>query len=123
MRVSVRLNGKDRGAILVTVLVVMLFLAVLGMSMVSLLVSWMQKTDMKLDRLRAFYLAESGVAASLWELKLDKDVDGGGIGTVSPRRLGGGSFFAYYDFQSSLITAVGEFNKVRRMVQVKFRSL
>ncbi len=123
MKDNARRIGKERGAVLITVLIILLFLAVLGLSMVSLLISWTQRADSKLDGTRAFYLAESGVAASLWELKLNSDVDGGGVGTVSTKRLGDGIFWADYDFQSSLITAVGESNRVRRMVQVKYHSL
>lgn len=110
----------NKGAILLTVIIVLVFLAVMGMSLLGLLFSRTTLTTLAIDRLKAFYLAEAGIAKSINELKTDIDSDGNGIGNVSPTKLGDGVFSAVHNFQTSTITAAGEVNKVKRTLQIKY---
>lgn len=111
---------NKQGTILLTVIVVLIFLAVMGMSLLGLLFSQTTLSVLAIDRLKAFYLAEAGIAKSINELKTDIDSDGNGIGNVSATKLGEGMFWARHDFATSTITAVGEVNKVKRTIQIKY---
>ena len=66
-------SKNKQGAILVTTIIILSFLAVLGMSLIVYLLSRTTKATLELDRLKAFYLAEAGIARSVHELKIDKD--------------------------------------------------
>ncbi|MFH1397729.1 MAG: hypothetical protein ABIH27_04180 [Candidatus Omnitrophota bacterium] len=110
----------NRGTILLMVIIVLIFLAVLGMSLLGLLFSRISLSLLNIDRLKAFYLAEAGIAKSLNELKTDMDYDRNGTGNVKPTKLGEGTFWANHNFQTSIITAVGMVNNVKRTIQIKY---
>ena len=59
---------SNQGTILLTVIVVLVFLTVMGMSLLGLLFSRITLSMLELDRLKAFYLAEAGIAKSINEL-------------------------------------------------------
>jgi hypothetical protein len=103
--------------------IVLLFLSVLGMSLITYVYVRSETTLLESDRLKALYLAEAGIAQSLHELKWDTDFDGNGLGDVAPHELGGGTFSAKHDFQSSYILGTGAYNKVRRVVQLQYSAL
>lgn len=111
---------NKKGAILLTVIVVLVFLAVMGMSLLGLLFSRTTLTSLAIDRLKAFYLAEAGVASAINELRTELDSDGNGIGNVAVVKLGDGVFSAQHNPQTFIITAFGEVNKTRRTVQIKY---
>ncbi len=90
------------------------------MSLLGLLFSRMTLSLLNIDRLKAFYLAEAGIAKSINELKKDTDDDRNGVGNIKPSKLGDGVFFASHNFQTSTITAVGEVNHVKRTIQIKY---
>lgn len=117
-----RLNGKS-GVILITTIIIMVFLSVLGMSVLSFLFSSTSYAQAQLDRLQAVYLAESGIAKAIWELRYDIDPDGNGTGNIKKEKLGNGGFWARHDFQSSTITGVGEANRSKRILQIKYSSI
>ena len=106
-----------------TVIVILVFLSVLGLSLVTLLLSRVSTANLELDRLQALYLAEAGIAKSVHELKYDKDFDANGIGNVAVTALAGGTFKASHDFQLSSITSVGEVNGIRRRIQIQYSTL
>lgn len=112
-------SGK-KGTILLTVIVVLVFLTTLGMALLGMLFSRATLSMLAIDRLKAFYLAEAGIAKAIHELKTDIDYDGNGVGNILPTQLGGGSFSAGHNFQTSTIMAVGEVNKIKRTLQIKY---
>jgi len=116
------LIGKQ-GAVLITTIIILAFLAVLGMSLVAFLFSRTAYSQMQLDRLKALYLAESGISKALWELRFDVDPDGDGQGNIPRTKLGDGLFLSRHNFQTSTITGIGEVNKVRRIVQIKYSAI
>lgn len=122
MRTRNPANG-ERGSILFTVILVLVFLAVLGLSLMSFLASRMMVSLLELDRLKALYLAEAGIAKSIGELKADIDYDGDGLGNIIKTKLADGSFQARHNFQTSTITGIGEVNKVKRVIQIKYSTL
>ncbi len=111
---------KDKGAILLTVIVVLVFLSVMGMSLLGVLFSRATISLLEIDRLKAFYLAEAGIAKSINELRHNIDYDNNGMGNISQMRLDNGVYWARHNFQTSTITASGEVNKVKRTIQIKY---
>lgn len=111
---------SNQGTILLTVIVVLVFLAVMGMSLLGLLFSRITLSMLELDRLKAFYLAEAGIAKSINELRLNIDYDANGIGNISRTRFGDGTFWARQDFATFTITAIGEVNKIKRTIQIRY---
>ena len=123
MRIKNPANGKNKGSILFTVILVLVFLAVLGLNLITFLYSRMTVSLLELDRLKALYLAEAGIAKSIGELKVDIDYDGDGLGNIIKTKLGDGTFSARHNFQTSTITGTGEVNKVKRVIQIKYSTL
>jgi len=118
-----RMPADDRGMVLLTTVIILLFLSVLGMSLIAYLVSHGSEITLEVDRLKSLYLAEAGISQSLFELKRDIDVDNNGLGNVLRAPLGGGTYKAVHNFQNSTITGIGEYNAVKRTVQIKYSSL
>ena len=116
-------RSGERGSLLITTIIILSFLAVLGMSLVTFLYSRISYSQIQLDRLKALYAAEAGVAKAFWELKHDVDPDANGQGNISKTRLAEGTFWAQHNFQTSVITATGEVNHVRRTVQIKYSAI
>ncbi len=142
MRVKIRQNGDaisnkfrvgaycntpllrdQKGAVLITVITVLVFLATLGLSLMAFLLSQSAYAQMQVDRLKAFYLAEAALAKSLHELKTGIDKDGEGAGNIPAAQLGAGTCWAKHDFSTSTITASGKVNKVTRKVQIKYSAI
>lgn len=122
MRVKSRLIGRQ-GAILITTVIILGFLAVLGMSLVALLYSRTAYSQMQLNRLKALYLAEAGISKAIWEMRFELDPDGDGPGNIAPTKLSDGLFWTRHNFQTSTITSTGEVEKVRRTVQIKYSAI
>lgn len=114
--------GK-RGAVLITVIIILVFLSVLGMSLIALLFSRTAYSQMQLDRLKALYLAEAGLSRAIWELRYDVDPDGDGQGNIPRTKLSNGLFWTGHNFETSTLTSTGEVNKVRRIVQIKYSAI
>ena len=121
--VSCRLKYKNRGSVLITVIVILSFLSVLGLNMVVFLLSRSTNNDLELNRLQAYYLAEAGIAMSIYELKNDTDLDDNGVGNVVKSSKGDGTFSAEHDFQISKIRGIGEFNGIKRILEIRYSAL
>ena len=87
------------------------------------LFSRLSKVNLESDRLKAMYLAEAGVAKAVYEIRKDKDPDRNGVGNVLKTSLAGGFYKASHNFQTSMITATGEYNSVKRTVQIKYSAI
>jgi len=112
-----------KGSVLITVIIILVFLSTLGMSSIAYLYARSSKSTLELDRLKAFYLAESGISKSIHELRRDIDLDNNGVGNVLDTKLGGGTYKAIHNSQASTITGIGEYNKVKRIIQIKYSAL
>jgi len=93
------------------------------MSLIAFLHSSTSYSQVQLDRLKAIYLAEAGLAKSIWELRYDIDTDGNGVGNILRTKLGSGEFWSRHNFQASTITATGEVNRSRRTLQIKYSAI
>lgn len=111
------------GSLLLAVLVVLVFLASLGASLLGYVQSRRITVQLELDRLQALYLAEAGIARAIHEMRLDADLDGNGLGNVGITTLATGRFRARHNFQTSTITGIGESNGVQRTVEIVYNAL
>ncbi len=117
------IRNAKQGTILITLLIVLSFLSVMGLSLITYLFSRLSKVQLEADRLKAMYLAEAGLARAVYEIRQDKDTDKNGVGNVLKTPFAGGFYKASHNFQSSLITASGEFNAVKRTIQIKYSAI
>lgn len=109
--------------VLITAIIILAFLAVLGASLVALVFSRLSYSRLQLDRLKALYLAEAGLAKAIWELRYDFDEGADGPGNIANTRLGGGMFRVRHDFQTATLTSTGEVERSRRTVQIKYSAI
>jgi len=93
------------------------------MSSITYLYSRQVKSTLELDRLKALYLAESGISKSIYELRWDRDLDNNGVGNVLRTKLAGGTYKAIHNFQTSAIIGIGEYNEIKRIIQIKYSAL
>ncbi len=114
---------NNRGSILITTIIILTFLSVLGMHLIVYLLSRTTKVTLELDRTKAYYLAEGAIAKSVYELKSNEDPDNNGLGNILLTDLGGGTYKAIHDFQTSIITGTGQYNDVKREIQLQYSSL
>lgn len=125
---------KRRGAILLIVLLVVLTISLLGATLVALFFSVLTSSQVELDRARALYLAEAGVAKAVNGLKTqasqeaqakeekktsdDQQPDK----VIAPVKAEEGTFEVFNDFSQSTIVSVGISNGVKRTIQVKYNA-
>lgn len=123
MSMPMPLHKNNRGSVLITAIIIMTFLALLGAALIGMV--WTYQTDItvKLDRLKARYLAEAGIACAIHEIRFGRDPDKDGLGNIRLKDFAGGEFWAKHDFQSSTITATGRFNDIERTIQISYASI
>lgn len=117
----------ERGAILLIVLIVILTISLLGTSLIALFYNVLISSRTELDRARALYLAEAGIAKAISMFKGQAGATGiAQAGTrqqiVAPQQLGEGSFEVFNDFSQSTIVSIGISHGVRRTIQVKYNA-
>ena len=112
-------SGK-KGAALFLVLVIVTFLSSFGGVLAVLAHNRYLLTQLEIDRVKAISLAEAGIAQAIHELKTQKDEDGNGLGNISIRNLGEGSFSVIHKSKTSEIRSTGLVNGVRRTLQVRY---
>jgi len=122
-RAFTKLRNNEAGVLLLAALVILCFLSVLGLSLTTYLFSQTMSLTLELDRLKAIYLAEAGLAMAINELRTENDRDYNGLGNVKPAPLGGGFFSAEHHMASSSIIGIGDYNKIKRRVMIKYVSL
>lgn len=111
----------NRGAILLIVLIVILTISLLGASLTALFFNVLTAGQVELDRTRALYLAEAGIAQAVNMLKTQ--AASGAKETeqiIPPTTLGAGTFEVYNDFSQSTIVSIGTSNRIRRTIQLKY---
>ncbi|MBI3333595.1 MAG: hypothetical protein HYZ93_05850 [Candidatus Omnitrophica bacterium] len=111
---------KERGAALITAIILLLFLGSIGASLSSMVYSRLLAVNLEVDRLQAQYLAEAGIAQGLYEIKTGLDVFGGGRGSIPVTVLGPGLYKVDQDPKSSTLVAIGVVRDVRRVIVTKY---
>lgn len=112
--------GRERGAILMGVLIVMLTVSLIGATLASFFLSVTIVAETELIRAQALYLAEAGVSHTLYELYTAGRMGGEAQTKTEPIPLGEGTFQVRHDVTSGLITSTGKVRGVRRTIQVKY---
>lgn len=108
-----------QGVTLLLAIIIISALTLFGMSLVSLVLSRLSSVDLEIDELKALYLAEAGIAKSLYELKKGIDPDGDGIGIIRPTKFADGTFEVTYNPAMFTFTSIGMVNRTSRTVQIK----
>lgn len=108
-----------RGAALLLAIIILTSLALFGMSLVSLTFSRISSVDLEIDKVKALYLAEAGIAKSLNELKKGADPDADGIGIIPLTKFSDGEFEVVYNSALFTFTSTGCVNQTKRSVQLK----
>ncbi|OGX45248.1 MAG: hypothetical protein A3G38_00835 [Omnitrophica WOR_2 bacterium RIFCSPLOWO2_12_FULL_51_8] len=120
--------SDKRGAILLLVIIVILTVSLIGATLIALFNNIVTSSRVELDRTRALYLAEAGIAQAVNALR------GQAAGTplqseasqqiIPPTQLGEGNnyFEVYHDLAQSTITSIGSSNSVKRTLQVKYNA-
>lgn len=108
------------GAILISVLIILLTISLIGATLSSFFFSVTTVAELELARAQALYLAEAGVAQVVSQIRQAGVLGGEAQMTVGPTALGAGSYRAALDVDAGLITAIGTVRGVRRAIQVKY---
>lgn len=113
-----------RGVILISVLIILSFLAVIGLTLIAFVFSRLAQVETETNRLKAFYYAEAGAAMSLSVLKgafdIAKDQT---TGTIHRTAYKDGYYEAFADTSAGTITGIGECHGARREIEIKFKAL
>ena len=112
----------NRGAALLVALIVLVFLAIFGTALITMIMSEMNTVIFDLDRLKAFYLAEAGISKALYEIKQNTDIHGDGMGAVSRTTLGAGTYVVEHDIDQKIFISTGEVNNNRRSIFIKYET-
>ncbi|MEK6715038.1 MAG: pilus assembly PilX N-terminal domain-containing protein [Candidatus Omnitrophota bacterium] len=113
------LTISSRGATLLLAIIIISALTLFGMSLVNLTLSRVSSVDLEVEKVKALYIAEAGIAKSLNELKKGIDADGDGIGVIKEAQFAEGVFEVTYNPAMFTFTSVGRVNKTQRAVQLK----
>ncbi len=120
---AINFMNNKKGYILIITIIMLSFFTLVGLSLIALLFSRITLVQSEVDRQEALYLAEGGLAKSLYEIRTGLDPDGDGIGNVSKKKLNAGEYWAIHDYKTSTITAFGEVNRAVRTVQISYSTL
>jgi Tfp pilus assembly protein PilX len=126
---------KDRGAILLIVLIIVLTISLLGATLMALFFNVLTLSQIEMDRTKALYLAEAGIAkaisflknkaASTKDSKPQQNFNSGAQPgrVIAVTKLGEGYYEVYNDFSQSTIISVGTSNGVKRTIQMRYNAL
>ena len=109
------------------VLIIILTISLLGATLMALFFNVLSLSRIELDRTRALYLAEAGIAKAIGVLKKqagfpissEESAEQADM-IVTPTKLNEGSFEVYNDFSQSTIISIGKSNGVKRTIQVRY---
>lgn len=120
---------RERGAILLIVLIVILTISLLGATLMAIFFNVLSLNELELDRAKSLYLAESGIARAIGVLKNQAGAQNPSSDNatqsdmiVPPTQLNGGSFEVYNDYSQSTIVSVGDSNGVKRTIQLRYNA-
>ncbi len=111
---------KNRGVILLNVVMMLLTIALIGASLVSFfsLVNLSARTG--LEEARAFYLAEAGISHAVNTLRNIKAGSGKPVNKIGPISFGGGSYEAEMDISQFLIISTGRVGSSSKTLQLRY---
>ncbi|MFH1797723.1 MAG: hypothetical protein ABH844_00020 [Candidatus Omnitrophota bacterium] len=117
------MNGKGKkGIILLNVVMILLMIAFIGASLVAFLSLVNFSANMVIDEMKAFYLAESGIAQAVSVLRNQAGVFGEDGNKIGPIFLGDGSYQIEIDVSHSLIISTGRVGSAKKVLQLQYNT-
>ena len=125
---------NKRGAILLIVLIMVLTISLLGATLMALFFIVLTLSQIEMDRTKALYLAEAGIAKAIGILKSkagspkenmfwpNSNTAERSDRVIAVTKLGDGYFEVYNDFSQSTITSIGTSNGVKRTIQMRYNA-
>ena len=111
------------------VLIIILTISLLGATLMTLFFNVLSLNQIELDRTKALYLAEAGIAKAIGALKtqagyVNPSVDSAAQSDmiVPSTKLNEGYFEVYNDYSQSTIVSIGKSNGVKRTIQVRYNA-
>lgn len=117
---SVLCFRSQRGVALISVVVIMLTISLIGASLVELISSVNFSTEHALNKTKARYLAEAGIAKAVYLLRTKAGSDVGIEERVGPISLGEGTYTVIFDYREATITSIGKVNGVSKKLQMQY---
>lgn len=113
---------NNRGVALISVVVIMLTISLIGASLVELISAVNFSSDNVLNKTKARYLAEAGIAHAMSLLRNEKAESESVelLEKIGPIALGDGTYTIYFDVTETTITSVGIVNGVRKKLQLQY---
>ena len=117
------MRSDRKGVALITVVIVMLTMALIGASLAELSSSVSYSVNNILDQTKARYLAESGIAYVLHELRKGSDLSNAIDKTTNEPvffPLGEGGFTVSYSVSESMISSTGIVRGTKKTLQLQY---
>ena len=113
----------NHGIVLLNVIIILLVIAFIGTSLAIFFSSVNISARTIADEAKALYLAEAGIAHTLYILRTRAGAGGQLDATIGPISLGEGTYTVKLDFSLSLITSTGNVHDIIKTVQLQYSSL
>ena len=111
----------NAGVALITTVILLLMLGAIGAALIGMVYARLMSVTLEVDRLQAAYLAEAGLARSLYEITNDRKSFGDGpVGAIPPTLFGPGYFLVQKNPESRTLVGVGVVRDVRRVIVNKY---
>ena len=116
------MNGKSRGIILLNVIIVLLMIAFIGASLVAFLSMVSFSANLIIDEMKAFYLAEAGIAQAVNMLRSQAGLLMKKGQIIGPIVLGDGSYEIAINMDQSLIVSTGCVGGAKKKLQLQYNT-
>ncbi|MFH1503867.1 MAG: hypothetical protein ABIH08_00530 [Candidatus Omnitrophota bacterium] len=112
-----------KGIVLFSVIAMLLIIALIGASLAAFFSSVSLSTRTDIDKAKALYLAEAGIAYATNSLRTQAGADGGSEKSIGPINLGDGVYVVEVDCNQGVITSEGTVNGVTKKIQLQYKAL
>ena len=110
---------RERGVVLLGALIILLTISLIGATLASFFFSVNTVAEVELSRAQALYLAEAGIADTIYQLR-QGGLAGDAEQHVAAKSLGEGDYEVQHDPAAGLITSTGRVRGIKRTIQVKY---
>lgn len=119
---------SQKGVMLLTALLLLLVVSLIGATLTELFSAANLSARIHSEEIKAFYLAEAGIAQGIHTLKGRLSEAGGNVTpmteeTLGPVRLGEGTFTVKLNSTQSLITSIGDVRGTQKKLQMQYKAL
>jgi len=117
------MHNRNKGVVLLSVIIILLTMALIGASLVSFFTSLNLSVRATVDEAKAFYLAEAGIAHAIYMLKHQASAQMNYDEMAQAVSLGEGTYTVKVDINQSFIVSTGEVHDVEKTLQMQYSSL